>query len=171
VIGASPNAATIGTRVFENLIDARFQGPVYPVHPTARSVASVRAYPTVLDVPDEVDLAVIAVPAAVVLEVVEQCAAKGVRALVVLSAGFAETGDEGRARQDVVRDVVRGHHMRMVGPNCLGVVNTDPDVRLNAIFGRRSRGAGASPCRRRAERWGSRSSTTQTSSGSASRSS
>lgn len=136
VIGASPNPNAIGTQVFEDLIDARFHGPVYPVHPTARSVASVRAYATVLDVPDDVDLAVIAVPAAVVLEVVAQCVEKGVRALVVLSAGFAETGAEGRARQDEVRDLVRAHRMRMVGPNCLGLFNTDPAIRLNAIFGR-----------------------------------
>lgn len=136
VIGASPSPNAIGTRVFEDLIDARFQGPVYPVHPTARSVASVRAYASVLDIPDEVDLAVIAVPAPIVRTVVEQCAEKGVRALVVLSAGFAETGSEGRARQDELRDLVRRHRMRMVGPNCLGVFNTDPEVRLNAIFGR-----------------------------------
>lgn len=88
------------------------------------------------EVPDDVDLAVIAAPAAMVLEVVEECAAKGVHALVVLSAGFAETGDEGRALQDEVLEAVRAHGMRMAGPNCLGLVNTDPDVRLNAIFGR-----------------------------------
>ena len=82
--------------MFEGLLRGRFNGPVYPVHPTARSVASVRAYPTVLDVPDAVDLAVIAVPASAVPGVVEECAAKGVRALVVLSAGFAETGETGR---------------------------------------------------------------------------
>jgi len=136
VIGASPRAGSIGGRLLEGLLDGRFNGPVYPVHPTAHSVSSVRSYPTIGEVPDVVDLAVIAVPAAAVLEVVEQCAAKGVHALVVLSAGFAETGQEGRARQDRVLEAVRTHGMRMVGPNCLGVVNTDPAVHLNAIFGR-----------------------------------
>src|SRR5690606_2991373 len=97
---------------------ARFYGPVYPVRPTAHSVSSVRACPAMSEVPDDVDLAVIAAPAAMVLEVVEECAAKGVHALVVLSAGFAETGDEGRALQDEVLEAVRAHGMRMAGPNC-----------------------------------------------------
>ncbi len=136
VVGASSSAGSIGGRVFEGLLRGRFNGPVYPVHPTARSVASVRAYPTVLDVPDAVDLAVIAVPASAVPGVVEECAAKGVRALVVLSAGFAETGETGRELQNEVLRLVRGHEMRMVGPNCLGIVNTESDTRLNAIFGR-----------------------------------
>jgi acetate---CoA ligase (ADP-forming) len=134
VIGASRDS--IGGRVLVSLLRGGFEGPVDPVHPREHAVASVRAYPSVLDVPDEVDLAVIAVPARVVPDVVEQCAQKGVRALVVLSAGFAETGAEGRALQDRVLRIVRDHEMRMVGPNCLGVVNTDPEVRLNAIFGR-----------------------------------
>ena len=134
VVGASDGS--VGGAVFKNLLRADFAGAVYPVHPTAHAVASVRAYPTVLDVPDEVDLAVIAVPASRVLEVVEQCAAHGVRSLVVLSAGFAEIGDAGRTLQDRVLATVRGHGMRMIGPNCLGVVNTDPTVRMNATFGR-----------------------------------
>lgn len=136
VIGASPSAGSIGGRVFEGLLDGRFNGPVYPVHPTAHSVAAVRAYPSILDVPDEVDLAVIAVPASAVPGLVDECAQKGVRALVVLSAGFAETDDAGRALQDEVLKRVRSLEMRMVGPNCLGIVNTERDVRLNSIFGR-----------------------------------
>jgi acetyl coenzyme A synthetase (ADP forming)-like protein len=134
VIGASRDERAIGRLVLERLLQAKFEGPVYPVNPNARSVAAVRAYPSVLDVPDEVDLAVIAVPAARVPAVVEECARKRVRALVVLSAGFAETGAEGRARQDELVRTVRAHGMRMIGPNCMGILNTAPDVRLNATF-------------------------------------
>ncbi|HZU77361.1 MAG TPA: GNAT family N-acetyltransferase, partial [Dehalococcoidia bacterium] len=100
VIGASRDPGAIGRVVFERLLSAGFTGPVYPVNPQARSIAAVRAYPSIADVPDEVDLAVIAVPAAAVPETVAACARKRVRALVVLSAGFAEIGPEGRAAQE-----------------------------------------------------------------------
>ncbi|MGH3390448.1 MAG: GNAT family N-acetyltransferase, partial [Actinomadura sp.] len=134
VIGAGRTAHSVGQTVLRHLLQGDFTGPVYPVHPTATAVAGVRAHPTVLDVPDEVDLAVVAVPAESVHEVVEQCAGKGVRGLVVVSAGFGETGAEGRARQEDLVRLARSHGMRVVGPNCLGIANTDPDVRLNATL-------------------------------------
>jgi acetyl coenzyme A synthetase (ADP forming)-like protein len=134
VIGASREAGTVGNTLFRNLLAYGFTGPVYPVNPSGTSVAGVRAYPTVLDVPDDVDLAVVIVPQSAVLEVVEQCSQKHVRGLVVISAGFAESGPEGeRAEREVVA-LARAHGMRVIGPNCLGVVNTDPDVRMNASF-------------------------------------
>lgn len=136
VIGASPSPGSVGGQVLRRLVEGGFNGPVYPVHPSAHSVGSVRAYPSVEDIPDQVDLAVIAVPAAVVQGVVEACSRAGVRALVVLSAGFAETGEEGRRLEAQLLHTVREHGMRMVGPNCLGVLNTDPEVALNASFGR-----------------------------------
>ena len=134
VIGAGRRRGTIGHEIFRNLLEGDFAGPVYPVHPTAAHVASVRAYPTVIDVPDDVELAVIVVPAAHVLEVVEQCAEKRVRGLVVISAGFAETGPDGEAAERELVRRARGHGMRMVGPNCMGVVNTAPTVSMNATF-------------------------------------
>lgn len=134
VIGASRDPSSIGYRILEELVMNRFNGPVYPVNPKAHVVGSIKAYPTVLDIPDEVDLAVIVVPARVVPQVVEQCGKKGVRALIVISAGFAEVGEEGRKRQDELLSIVRGYGMRMIGPNCLGVINTHPDVRMNASF-------------------------------------
>ena len=134
VIGASRTRGTIAAEVFHNLLHSGFQGAVYPVNPRAAVIQSVRAYPTVEDIPDAVDLAVIVVPAARVLDAVEGCGRKGVRAVVVITAGFAETGPEGRAMQDAVVEAVRRHGMRMVGPNCLGVVNADPEVSLNATF-------------------------------------
>ncbi len=134
VIGASRAEHTVGQTVLRNLLAGDFSGPVYPVHPTATAVAGVRAYASVLEIPDDVDLAVVAVRADAVHEVVEQCAAKGVRGLVVVSSGFGETGPEGRASQDELVRMARAYGMRVVGPNCLGIANTDPDVRLNATL-------------------------------------
>jgi acetyl coenzyme A synthetase (ADP forming)-like protein len=135
VIGASRDRATVGGQLFHNLLAAGFQGPVYPVNPRAGVVQSVLAYPSVLDVPGPVDLAVLVVPAAGVVEAARACAAKGVRGLVVISAGFAETGPDGAARQRELLQVCRDAGMRLVGPNCLGIVNTAPGVRLDATFG------------------------------------
>jgi acetyl coenzyme A synthetase (ADP forming)-like protein len=134
VIGASRQRGTIGAEVFHNLVVSGFTGPVYPVNPAARSIQSVRSYASVSEIPDPVDLAVIVVPKERVLSVAEECRAKGVRGLVVLSAGFAEVGPEGRQLQDRLVSLVRGAGMRLVGPNCLGILNTDPEVRLNATF-------------------------------------
>jgi len=134
VVGASRTRGTIAAEVFHNLLHTGFNGPVYPVNPRAEVVQSVRAYAAVGDVPGEVDLAVIVLPAAAVPDAVEACGRKGVKGVVVISAGFAEVGAEGRARQDAVVESLRRHGMRMVGPNCLGVLNTDPEVRLDATF-------------------------------------
>jgi acyl-CoA synthetase (NDP forming)/GNAT superfamily N-acetyltransferase len=134
VIGASGDPHKIGQVVFRNLMAFGPRGPVYPINPEARSVAGVRAYPSVLDVPDDIDLAVVAVPAAAVPAVVEQCARKRVRGLVVVSAGFADRDAEGALAQRRLIASARAHGMRVVGPNCLGVLNTDPAVRLNATL-------------------------------------
>src|SRR6266511_1166056 len=134
VVGASRDPSSIGFRILEALVMNRFQGPVYPVNPKASVVGSIRAYPSVRDLPEPVDLAVIAVPRDAALGVVDECAERGVKALVVITAGFAEVGAEGRALQQALVDKVRGYGMRLVGPNCLGLLNTDPQVRLNASF-------------------------------------
>ncbi len=134
VIGASRTAHTIGQTALRNLLNGDFRGPVFPVHPEARAVAGVRAYPSVLDIPDPVDLAVVAVRADMVAEVVDQCARKGVHGLVVVSSGFGEAGPEGRERQEQLVLAARAAGMRVVGPNCLGVANTDPRVSLNATL-------------------------------------
>ena len=134
VIGASTNPESIGSRLFRNLLRDGFTGPLYPVNPTARVVNSVRAYPTVGDIPDEVDLAFVVVPAAAVLEVVGQCAEAGVRGVVVISAGFSEVGEEGAAQERELVRIVRQAGMRMVGPNCMGLLNTAAEVELNGTF-------------------------------------
>ncbi len=134
VVGASRDPGSIGYRILESLVMNRFNGPVYPVNPKAQVVGSILAYPTVAAIPGPVDLAVITVPKDVVSQVVDDCGAKGVRALVIISAGFGETGEEGRAAQEALRAKARGYGMRLVGPNCLGLLNTAPEVRLNASF-------------------------------------
>ena len=134
VVGASRNPTSIGTRLLNAVIDAGFRGAVYPVNPKATSIGSLRAYASLADLPEAPDLAVIAVPRDGVLAVVDDCAARGVRAIIVITAGFSEIGPEGRELQRRLVEKVRGRGMRMVGPNCLGLMNTDPAVRLNASF-------------------------------------
>lgn len=134
VVGAGRQPGTIGHEVFRNLLLHGFDGPVYPVNPGATHVASVRAYPSLSALPEPVDMAVIVVPAAAVRAVAEDAASAGVKVLVVISAGFAETGAEGVNAQRELTRFVRSHGMRMVGPNCMGVMNVDPDVRLDATF-------------------------------------
>jgi acetyl coenzyme A synthetase (ADP forming)-like protein len=134
VIGASRERGTVGGEIFHNLLTTQFNGPVYPVNPEADVVQSVPAYRSVEDLPGQPELAVIAVPAQHVVEIARQSARVGVRALVVISAGFAETGPEGEARQRELLGICRRAGVRLIGPNCLGILNTAPDVSLNATF-------------------------------------
>ena len=138
VIGAGRDPGGIGRVVFEGILGYGFEGTVYPVNPKATQVRSVRAWPSVESIPEPVDLAVIAVPVQHVQQVAEQCARKGVKALVVITAGFRETGGEGVERERRLLELVRANGMRMVGPNCMGVINTEPGVRLHATFARRT---------------------------------
>ena len=134
VIGASRHHGTIGAEVFRNIVETGFTGKAYPVNPNTRTVNGVRAYSSVLEIPGPVDMAIIIVPAASVLAVVDQCARKGVRGLVVISAGFRETGDEGRELERQLLEKVRHYGMRLIGPNCMGVINADPAVSFNGTF-------------------------------------
>lgn len=132
VIGASTDHAKIGHAVLTNLLTGDFTGPVYPVNPEHRSVRGVRAYKSVLDIPDDVALAVVSIPAAGIDEVLAACLAKGVKTLVIVSSGFSESGVEGREVERKMVRAARVHGMRVVGPNALGVINTDPEYRVNA---------------------------------------
>lgn len=134
VIGASRRPQSIGNRLFHNLLQQEFQGIVYPVNPNAEAIASVKAYPSVLDIPGDVEMAVIIVPAEGVNQVLEECGKKGVRAVVVISAGFKETGEEGAKREQQLVQIIKRYGIRLVGPNCMGVINTDPEVNMNATF-------------------------------------
>ena len=134
VIGASREPASIGARLLHAIVSGGFAGNVYPINPNATQLEGLPCYASIASAPHDVDLAIVAVPAAAVVGVVELCARAGVKALAVISAGFAEMGDVGRARQQQLIDTVRGHGLRMIGPNCMGLLCTAADLRLNASF-------------------------------------
>jgi len=134
VIGASKKRGTIGGELFHNLLSYGFAGPVYPVNPTTEVVQSVPAYKSVEDIPGPVDLGVVVVQEKFVLKAVEACARKGVKALVVISAGFGEVGLEGQAKQAELIRICRASGMRLIGPNCMGIINTEAGVRMDATF-------------------------------------
>jgi acetyl coenzyme A synthetase (ADP forming)-like protein len=134
VIGAGRAPGGVGHEVLRNIVTGGFTGRVYPVNPNAESVHSIRCHASVLDVPDDVDLAMIVVPAKHVLSVAKECGEKGVKALCVITAGFREVGPAGYAEEIRLRDLCRSKGMRLVGPNCMGVLNALPDVRMNATI-------------------------------------
>ncbi|WP_410654529.1 GNAT family N-acetyltransferase [Amycolatopsis sp. lyj-112] len=134
VIGASTDPTKIGYVALTNLLSADFAGTVYPVNPEHKSVRGVRAYPSVVDIPEDVDLALVAVPAEAVESVLDGALAKGVKTLLIVSGGFAEAGPHGLHAELRLVGEARAHGMRVVGPNALGVLNTDASVRLNATL-------------------------------------
>jgi acetyltransferase len=136
VIGASRRKGSIGFEITRNLINFEFPGAVYPVNPNAGTVHSIKCHPSVLAIQDEVDVAFVVVPSRLVLRSIEECGIKGVKAVVVITAGFREVGGEGAALEANVLEAVRRHGMRMLGPNCMGIINTHPDYHVNGTFAR-----------------------------------
>lgn len=134
VVGAGHRERSVGHQVLRNILDGGFTGEVYVVNPHRDQVLGVASWLSAADLPATPDLAVVAVPAAGVVDVVRDCGRRGVRAVLVLTSGFGEIGPDGSHHQDRVLAVVRHYGMRMVGPNCLGLLNTGPAVRLNATF-------------------------------------
>jgi len=132
VVGASRDPSAMGSLIFRGILRGNFSGTVYPVNNQTISVHGVRAYPSLRDVPERADLVVVAVPASKVLEVAEEALHSGTKGLLVVTSGFAESGPEGAAEQKKLVDLVRSHGARLIGPNCLGIINTHPDVSLNA---------------------------------------
>ncbi|RLI29026.1 CoA-binding protein [Candidatus Bathyarchaeota archaeon] len=132
VIGASRRSGAVGNRIVKNILESGFKGPIYPVNPKADKIHGLRCYPSVLKVEGDIDLAVVAVPARIVPEVVEEAGIKGVKGLIVISAGFREIGEEGAKLEKEIVALCRKYGMRMVGPNCLGVINTS--VPMNTTF-------------------------------------
>ncbi len=135
IIGASRKPGSVGDAIVRNLLECGFRGPIYAINPSATDVRGLKCVRSLGDVPSQVDLAIVALPAAAVVGVAEECGRKGVRSLVVLSAGFAEIGEEGQQRQRELLQVCRTYGMRLIGPNCIGVINADPAAPLNATFG------------------------------------
>lgn len=134
VVGANRSRGKIGAEVLHNLKTTGFAGGIYPVNPYASEIEGLRSYPSVASIPGPVDLAVICVPAPEVLDAVDDCIDKGVRGVLVISAGFGEAGLEGKAREARLLEKIRAAGIRLIGPNCMGILNTDPAVNLNATF-------------------------------------
>jgi acetyl coenzyme A synthetase (ADP forming)-like protein len=134
VIGASRERGGVGREILGNLVQYEFKGAVYPVNPRAHTVLSMKCFPNLSAIPDPVDLAIVVVPARVVPQIMEECGKKGVRGAVIISAGFKEVGEKGAQLESEVAAIAKKYGIRVVGPNCMGVINTDPDVRMNATF-------------------------------------
>jgi acetyltransferase len=134
IIGASARRGSIGREIFDKLLAAEFNGPVYAVNNRVPVIHSIPTFPSVGAIPGPVDLAIIAVPRDAVEQIVIECAEKAVRGLVIITAGFKETGAEGAALESRIMGIVKSHDMRMVGPNCMGVICTDPEICLDATF-------------------------------------
>ena len=137
VVGATSRSGSVGQAVMHNLIQSEFQGVIYPVHPTLRSIYGVKAYPSLADIPDPVDMAVVIVKPEMVPGILEAAAGKGVSGAVIITAGFKEIGGRGAELEKEIQAIAARHGIRLVGPNCLGVINTDEDVCMNASFARK----------------------------------
>jgi len=136
VIGASSKEGSVGRALFANILFNGYTGVVFPVNPKAKSILGVKAYPSVLDINDEIDLAILIVPAITVPAVLAECGQKKIKGAIVISAGFKELGTTGAALEQAVKERARTWGIRLVGPNCFGMINTSPTVRLNTTFGR-----------------------------------
>lgn len=134
LIGASAKELSIGNVIIRNLIHYRFRGPVYPINPKVDEIRGLKAYPTILDVPGEVDLAHIVIPPLLVPEEVENCGKKGIRAIIINTAGFKEMGAEGQALEDDFLSRAKKYGIRIVGPNCQGIINSDPEINAYCNF-------------------------------------
>ena len=134
VIGASTKPLTIGSEIMLRLKEYGFKGDIYPINPKAEQIEGFKAYPTVLDVAENIDFAVIVVPKQFIFETLDQCNQKGIKGVCIISAGFKETGGEGVELENQVLAKIQEYGMRCVGPNCLGVLNTSDDVRMDATF-------------------------------------
>lgn len=134
LVGASRGQASIGYRLLESLQGSHFPGSIFPVNPHTTEIAGLRTYPSLLNIPVPIDLAVIAVPAGLVLSIIDDCAAKQVPAVILITAGFAETGGAGSSLEEHLRERIRRSGIRLIGPNCFGLMSLDPTVRLNATY-------------------------------------
>lgn len=132
LIGASTNPEKLGFKILKNLIDSGYKGKIFPVNPKADTILNLKSYKNVSDIPDSIDLSIIVIPSDFVCDVVEECGKKGVKGLIVISAGFKETGEEGRKKEEKLKEIIKKYKMRLIGPNCLGVIDTKN--KLNASF-------------------------------------
>ncbi len=134
VVGAGRTPGSIGHEVLHNMVEYHFNGMIFPVNPSAKFIHSMKSYRSVLEIPDNVDLAVIVVPSELVPLVIDDCGRKGIKGIIMITAGYSETGAEGRKLEDALMKQIQKYDMHMIGPNCMGIINTDPKVRINATF-------------------------------------
>ncbi|MCX7916698.1 MAG: acetate--CoA ligase [bacterium] len=132
LIGASTNPDKLGFKILKNLIEGGYKGKIFPVNPKADTILNLKSYKNVLEIPEVCELAIIVIPSELVCDVAEECGKKGIKGLIVISAGFKETGPEGRKKEERLKEIVRKYKMRLIGPNCLGVIDTKN--KLNASF-------------------------------------
>lgn len=137
VVGTNKVKGTVPGDIFVNILQAELQGVIYPVSPREKSIAGVKAYKYVIDIEDEVDLAVIVFPSSVAKLALEQCGQKGIKSVIIISAGFREVGEKGLQKEQELIEIAQKYDISFIGPNCLGVINTDPASRLNASFARK----------------------------------
>ncbi len=137
VVGTNNVKGTVPYDILFNILKTEFTGIVFPVSPGEKSICSIKAYKYVLDIPDPVDLAIIVFPSAVCHMALEQCGQKGIKGVVIISAGFKEVGEKGMEREKQLRQIAEKYDISIIGPNCLGIINTDPSVNLNASFARK----------------------------------
>jgi acetate---CoA ligase (ADP-forming) len=143
VVGATKVPGTVPYDIFYNILRDSYQGTLYPVSPNARSICSVKTYKYVVDIPDSIDLAILVFPAAVCHLALEQCGQKDIKGAIIISAGFREVGPAGVEREEQIKKIAAKHGISFIGPNCLGLINTNPSVHLNASFARRMPGEGS----------------------------
>ncbi len=136
VVGTNKVKGTVPHDILDNILKADFNGVVYPVSPKEKSIKGIKAYKYVVDVPDEIDLAILVFPSSVCHMALEQCGQKGIKSAIIISAGFKEVGEVGLQREQQLVEIARKYDMSLIGPNCLGVINTAPETRLNASFAR-----------------------------------
>jgi acetyltransferase len=134
IVGASRKKGSIGRNIMRNLIEYEFNGPIFPVNPGAEVIHSIKCYPSIKDIPDNVDQAIIVVPKELAIRAAEECGEKGVKGIVVITAGFKEVGGDGIKLEEQLAEVIKKYNLRCVGPNCMGVINTDPEYSMDATF-------------------------------------
>lgn len=137
VIGANKVKGTVPCDILLNILQAEYKGVVFPVNPREKHLASIKTYKYAIDIEDPVDLAVLVFPSSVMHMALEQCGQKGIKAAIIISAGFKEVGGQGIEREEQIKEIAKKYGISFIGPNCLGVINTDPDVMLNASFARK----------------------------------
>ena len=136
VVGASNEQGSVGLSLMKNLVGSGYKGTVYPVNPNRKNVFGIRCYESILSVPEEVDLAIVATPSKIVPEIVKQCIKAKTKSIIVVSSGFGEIGKEGKMLEKEIKNILRGTEVRLLGPNCLGYIRTDK--KINAKIGRAS---------------------------------